>query len=479
MATNYHAVADRRAYRVTKARQDKTSKFKTPADCAVSLSEGTWIRYPHLDYISDKIADIRERKLRLIVSIPPGHGKSELISHWTPVWFLGEWPDKRVGFATYEANFAGYWGGLVRDSIDTNRDQLKLDLTRDTTAKSEWRLRTGGGMFATGVGGPITGRRFHLLLIDDPIKNIAEAESPVYREAIWKWWRTVARTRLTQDGSIIVIMTRWHSDDMIGRLLEKSKEPWEHIKLPAKAEEDDPLDREEGGPLCPELFDLPELDTLQEEVGGTTGRYWVALYQQRPSAEQGNIFKMEWWKYFDVPPAFSRIHQYWDTAYKKGKTTDYSVCMTIGQHATGLCILDIYRAKLEYPELIRMMQAQYERYRPRAVMVEDSASGQSAIQSLTRDTSIPIIKIRAEGTKEQRANRITGQCEAGRITLPQNVTWLSVFLDEVSTFPAGKHDDMVDVLSYGVYDMLAPEEGKRERIIVYDSMQLVDDMDIR
>ncbi len=455
VTTNFHAIAERQAVRITTiaATIDRPFRFRTPADCAETLSDGAWIRYDHLDYISNKIAEIRYRKLRLIVSVPPGHGKSKLISHWTPVWFMGEWPDRRVGLATYEANFAAYWGGQVRDSIDANRDQLQLELTRDTTAKSDWRLRTGGSMITAGVSGPITGRRFHLLLIDDPIKNIAEAESIVYRENLWKWYRTVARTRLFQDGSIIIIMTRWHTDDLIGRLLEQSKEPWEHIKLPAKAEPEDPLGREEGDPLCPELFDTPELDTLQEEVGGTTGRYWVALYQQRPSAEAGTIFKIEWWTYYKEVPKLTRIIQYWDTAFKKGKTTDWSVCLTLGQHETGVNILDLWRGKVEYPELITMMKAKYDQYHPQAVKVEDAGSGQSAIQSLTRDTSIPIIKIKAEGTKEQRANLITGVVEAGRVSLPERASWLAIFLEELTSFPGGKHDDIVDVVSYGVDDI--------------------------
>jgi predicted phage terminase large subunit-like protein len=433
--------------------RDLPFRFRAPADCAEKLSDGAWIRYPHLDYISDRIAEIRERKLRLIVSVPPGHGKSELISHWTPVWFLGEWPDRRVGFATYEANFAGYWGGLVRDSIDMNSDILQLELTRDTTAKSDWRLRSGGSMITAGVSGPITGRRFHLLLIDDPIKNIAEAESITYRENLWKWYRTVARTRLFQDGSIIIIMTRWHDDDLIGRLQEQSGEPWEHIRLPAISEEDDKLGREVGDPLCPEMFDLPELKTLQEEVGGTTGRYWVALYQQRPSKEEGTTFKVEWWKYFEEVPKLARTAQYWDTAFKKGKNTDWSTCLTMGRHETGVVILDLWRGKVEYPELLTMVKAKYHQYNPNAVKVEDAASGQSVIQSLTRDTSIPIIKITAQGSKEQRANLITGIVEAGRVALPEKAPWLAVFLDEVTRFPGGKNDDIVDVLSYGVDDL--------------------------
>jgi len=447
------SIIDKRVIRLSALSSSEFKLFETPADCAEALSNGAWLRYSHLDYISRKIAEIKERKLRLIVSLPPGHGKSELISHWLPIWFLHEWPDKRIGFATYEASFAAYWGGLVRDTIEETSEELKLELRHDTTAKNEWRLKSGGGMFATGVGGPMTGRRFSLLVCDDPIKNIAEAESATYRENIWRWWRTVARTRLFQDSSMILVMTRWHHADLIGRLQDESSEPWEHIKLPALAEEDDPLGREIGQPLCPEMFDLAELETLREEVGGTTGRYWVALYQQRPSREEGTIFRVDWWKYFTELPKLTRTAQYWDTAFKKGKASDWSVCLTLGKHETGVCILDMWRGRVEYPELLSMIKAKYDQFRPSLVKVEDAASGQSAIQSLTRDTSIPIIKIKAEGSKEQRANLITGIVEAGRVSLPERADWLAVFLDEVTNFPAGKYDDIVDVLSYGLDDI--------------------------
>jgi predicted phage terminase large subunit-like protein len=432
----------------------KSEHFYTPADCAESLSDGAWRRYRHLDFISDKIAQVRERPLRLIVSLPPGHGKSLLLSHWVPVWYLAEWPDRRIGLATYESSFGSYWGGLVRDTIADKSQELSLELSRDTTAKNYWSLTSGGSMFATGVGGPITGRRLNLLLIDDPIKNIAEAESQVYRESLWKWYLTVARTRLFQDGSIIVIMTRWHEDDLVGRLLEQQTEEWEHIKLPALAEESDPLGRKVGEPLCPEMFDLPHLEVLRETVGGTTGRYWVALYQQRPSAQEGSIFKIDWWQYHKELPQFTTVRQYWDTAFKARKTSDWSVCLTLGKYETGVCVLDMWRGQVEYPELIRMMKAKYDQFHPQAVKVEDAASGQSAIQSLTRDSSIPVVKITAEGSKESRANMITGLCEAKRVSLPERADWLAVFLDELTNFPGGKHDDIVDVFSYGVADLM-------------------------
>jgi len=432
---------------------EEIHRYDAPADVAEKLSDGFWTRQPHLQYISDKIAEIRNKPLRLLITIPPGHGKSELISHWTPVWALSEWPRLKIGLGTYEANFGAYWGRQVRNSITEHETDLGIRLSRDSTSASTWELETGGGMFTAGVGGPMTGRRFNLLIIDDPIKNIAEAESITYREAIWKWYLTVARTRLYSDGSIIIIMTRWNDDDLVGRLLTQSTEPWEHICLPAIAEQNDILGRAEGEPLCPAFFDTDALNILRENVGGTTGRYWLALYQQRPTKEEGTTFKVEWWQYYKELPPLDRIAQYWDTAYKTKATSDYNVCLTLGKHKNGICALDLWRGKLEFPELLRMFVAQNQLHTPNIIKVEDAASGQSLIQTIRRDTKIPVVKLTAQGSKQSRADQITGICEAGRISLPEKASWLATFLDEVTRFPGGVKDDIVDVLSYGIADL--------------------------
>jgi len=431
-------------------------RFRTPAQLAEKLTGGEWRPFPHLQLISDKIAEIRNHPIRLLVTLPPGHGKSLLISHWTPVWALKKWPKYRIGLASYEANFASYWGGKVRNSITEHSAELDIRLSRESTAKSFWELDSGGSMFTAGVGGPMTGRRFNLLIIDDPVKNIAEAESLTYREATWNWWRTVARTRLYQDGSIIIMMTRWHDNDLVGRLLEHATEPWDVVNLPAIAEENDPMGREEGQPLCPELFDLSALETLRESVGGTTGRYWLAMFQQRPTREEGSLFKVDWWQYYKELPQLERVAQYWDTAFKTKPTSDFNVCLTLGKHKNGICIIDMWRGRLEFPELLRMLPAQYNLHHPNVVKVEDAASGQSLIQSIKRDTDIPVVKITAQGSKEQRANQITGICEAGRVSLPEKAPWLAAFLDEVTRFPSGKHDDIVDPLAYGIADLWRP-----------------------
>ncbi len=199
-----------------------------PAATGARWSKGQWYRHPHLDLISDAISAIASGPIRLIVSLPPRHGKSSLISQWTPIWFLSNWPDKHIILTSYAADFAATWGRRTKNIILDQGHNLGIQLSDDKTAVSDWELVSGGGMMTAGVGGPITGRGADLLIIDDPIKNHQEASSPVFREHLWEWYRTTARTRLEPDGSIIVVATRWHTDDLIGRLLATSPNDDDH-----------------------------------------------------------------------------------------------------------------------------------------------------------------------------------------------------------------------------------------------------------
>ncbi len=451
-------------------RRDAGNHYETPADCAITLSDGLWYLAPHLKLISDKIAEIRDHPIKLIITLPPRHGKSELVSHWTPIWFLNEWPDKKVILASYEASFAASWGRKARNGIQDNEEKLNIRMSMDSSAASTWELKSGGGMWTAGVGGPITGKGAHLLIIDDPIKNYAEAYSPVYRESIGQWYQTTAFPRLEPDASIIIIMTRWHDDDLVGRL--KVGDDFDIINLPALAEQEDLIGREEGEALWPDRYNKDALLEIAEAIGGLSGRNWLSLYQQRPVREGGNIFKSHWWQTYKVLPGINMIGQYWDTAFKIGAKTDFSVCVTLGRHEKGICVLRIFRDKLEFPELLRQVRAEYDLMKPNILKVEDAASGTPLIQTLTRDTDLPILPILPIGSKEIRANQITGIVEAGRVSLPESAEWLAIFLDEMSTFPAGVHDDIVDAFVEGIADIW--EWGKMppptERTVIYDSV---------
>jgi len=217
-----------------------------------------------------------------------------MCSHWTPTWFLDNWPDKRIILASYGATFAQEWGRKVRNTVEAHQAQLSVSLAIDSKSASNWKTPEEGGMMTAGVGGQITGRGFDLGIIDDPYKNWVDAMSPVYRNMVWQWWQSTFRTRAEPGASIIILMTRWHHEDLVSRLLaqdaEGTGENWRVIEMPALAKEDDHLGRDEGQPLWPERYDEEALEvmkrTFSEEV-------WLSLYQQTPLSESkvGRVYK--------------------------------------------------------------------------------------------------------------------------------------------------------------------------------------------
>lgn len=448
-------------------REDLANWTKTPSSLAEHISRGSYTRPKHIEYLSNRISEIGERQCFFVFNLPPQHGKSELVSHWTPVWFLRKFPWKKVGLASYEMGYASEWGGKAKETINDNYDELRLQLRQDTKAKGRWNLRGyGGGMFVAGIGGPFTGRGFDLVIIDDPIKNDAEALSDVYRRRNWNWYRTVARTRLAPGGSIIVIMTRWHEQDMAGALLGNPPEEeqegvldedvqpdsWECINLPALAEENDILGRRPGEALWPERYNEIALRQVRISSGPF---WWSAQYRGKPQPEGGGIIKLPWFRSYkdeDLPPMFSRKIQVWDTAHKELQRHDRSACLTIGyqRKPPRYYLLDLYVARLTFPDLIRASTSQYDKWQPERVLIEDKSSGISLIQQLRRDTTVPIRAIKAIDDKVTRAHTVTGIIEAGQVLLPERAPWLADFLKEIGDFPTGAHDDIVDVLVHGL-----------------------------
>lgn len=448
------------------ARRDEVDWTRTPATLGAHISRGSYTRVRHIDYLADRIAQVADKPKFMIINVPPQQGKSELVSHWTAVWFLKRFPWKKVGLASYEKGFASEWGGKAKDTIADNEDELGLRLRKDTKAKGLWTLRGyGGGMMTAGIGGPFTGRGFHLIIIDDPIKNDQEALSEVYRRRNWNWYRSVVRPRLQPGGSIILIMTRWHQRDLVGMLINPPEEenelelvddtppdPWEVINLPAIAEENDPLGRKVGEALWPERYDITALKKLRIAAGPF---WWTAQHRGKPQPEGGGIIKTPWFRSYsdeDVPNQFSRLIQVWDTAYKEGQRHDRSACITIGEarHPTRDFILDLFVRRMEFPELVRSCQAQYDKWNPDRVLIEDKSSGISLIQQVRRDTTVPLRAVKAVDDKVTRAHTVTGIMEAGQVLIPERAPWLADFLSEVGDFPTGAHDDIVDVLVHGL-----------------------------
>jgi predicted phage terminase large subunit-like protein len=470
-----------------KRAEDAKNWTRTPATLGNHLSNGAYERWRFVDYLAERIVEVAEGPRFFIITVPPQHGKSELVSHYTPVWFLKRFPWKKVGLASYEMGYASEWGGKAKDTINDNAEELGLELRQDTKAKGRWNLRGyGGGMFVAGIGGPFTGRGFDLIIIDDPIKNPAEALSPVYRRRNWNWYRSVARTRLQPGGSIILIMTRWHEQDLAGALLgnapgevegaeetqleeeafleeDVESDPWEVINLPALAEENDPLGREPGEALVPERYDADALKKLRIAAGPY---FWAAQFCGRPRHEGGGIIKTAWFKSYDeedLPKSFSRVIQVWDTAHKERQQHDRSACLTIGQSSRPrqYFLLDLYVARLTFPELDRAAEAQYDKWNPDRVIIEDKSSGISLIQQLRADTHVPIRAVKAVDDKVTRAHTVTGIMEAGQVLVPSRAPWLADFLKEIGDFPNGAHDDIVDVLVHGLRFLKPRLKGRR------------------
>jgi predicted phage terminase large subunit-like protein len=414
-----------------------------PDTFASRASNKKWIRYKHIKYISDKITtDIVRGGARFCISIPPRHGKSEFLSYWFPVWYLETFPDKRIILCSYAAELAASFGRKIRNEFDTNK-LLTTKLSPDSTAAHRFDTQEKGGMITAGVGGPITGKGANLFLIDDPYKNMDDAVSENYRDRLQSWYESVARTRLEPGGNILVIMTRWHENDLAGHLIKNHG--FTEIRMPAIAEEADCLGRAVGDPLCVERFGLSDLEGIRKDVGSYT---WQALYQQNPIPVQGGLFKRKWWGTYRERPHFDRIVQFWDCAQKVGITNDYSVCATWGQTHNGYYLIDMWRNKVEAPQLEQAARNLYEKHRPSAVVIEDKSSGSSLIQSLKQKTTMPIIAYDPKSRdKEVRASASTPTVEAGKCFLPEHAEWVEDFIQEHERFPNATHDDQVDTTS--------------------------------
>ncbi len=413
-------------------------------------------RARHLCLLAEKLEAIEQGTLkRLMVFMPPRHGKSELCSIRFPAWYLGRNQQRQVIGCSYAENLAYSFSYAIRETIASPSYQRLWPLCLDTAGAVRWQLANKdnkrASYIAAGVGGGITGEGADLLIIDDPIKNAEEAESETYREKTYQWYITTARTRLQPDAAVILILTRWHMADLAGRLLEDAKrdpkaDQWQVMCLPAL---------NENQALWPERYPVPALENIRASIGG---RAFESLYQGNPTMAEGNIFKREWWKFYKARPQFQYTIQSWDTAFKDKAENDYSVCTVWGVTQNAFYLLDVVRERVEFPELKRMCITAYERDKPQRVYIEDKASGQSLIQELKRETRIPIFPIKVDKDKVARANAITPLIESGRVILPEYASWLHDYIQELSNFPNGEHDDQVDSTTQALSQMANPVE---------------------
>ena len=431
---------------------------------------------PHIQALANALEAVERGDIkRLMVLMPPRHGKSELVSLRFPCWCLSRHPTISIVQAGYAESIALTHSRKARDIFVSQEAYLLFPhihyrperlgqeiIIPERQAAHEWGTSQGGSYYAVGIGGGLTGRGFNIGIIDDPVKDEEEASSPTYREKAWDWYTRVFKTRGEPGAAEIVVMTRWHEDDLVGRLLKQAQEDptadqWTILHFPAISED--------GLALWPERYPIEVLQQIRISIGS---RAFESLYQGNPTIATGQIFKREWWRYYRELPTFERLIHSWDTAFKDKTQNDYSVCEVWGETRTGFYLIDVWRGKVEFPELKVMAKSLYERDRPSAVLVEDAASGQSLIQELKRDTLIPVLSVKVDKNKVARANAVTPLIEAGRVYLPESAPWLFEYIEELSTFPNATYDDQVDPTTQALAWFTGREE---EVVIVFDAMK--------
>lgn len=432
-------------------------------DYVERVHRGQYQHFRHTKLICDALQTVADGQQRYVmIEMPPRHGKSMTVTETFPSFFIAKNPEKRVIIASYSDTLARKFGRRNRDKVmEYGPSFFGVQLSQDNAASNNWSLAGHrGGLLATGIGGSITGEGADVLIIDDPFKNAEEANSKTIRDKVWDEWESTLSTRLHKGASVIVIMTRWHEDDIIGRLLEQSPRNWTRLRLPAIAEdEDDLLGRKPGEALCPELgFDEEWAKTKKKEVGSRT---WAALFQQRPAPESGDIFDRKWWKYYKALPGhFQEVVQSWDCTFKDDKESDYVVGQVWGRLGADKYLIDQVRDRMNFPTTVQAIRAMAAKHpEANAKYIEDKANGSAVIQILTNE--IPgIIAVTPDGGKVARASAISPDVEAGNVYLPDPgiAPWIGDFVEECTVFPNGAHDDQVDSMTQAINQMHKPKE---------------------
>ena len=419
-----------------------------------------------LAYLADKPDDALVPFKRLVVEMPPRHGKSELISRYFPAWYIGTHPNDRVILASYESDFARSWGRKARDILREHGHLFRVEVRRDSLAANDWGItNTDGGMFTTGVGGPITGRGADMAIIDDGVKNAEEAASETVQKSNADWFDSTFYTRLEPDAAVCVLGTRWHERDLIGHVLslanddeeigELEDEVWYVLKLPALATQDDALDRQPGEALWPARYPQNRLARMAQRIGSY---FFSALYQQRPSSEEGNIFRRGWWRFYEtLPPEAANASVGYvivDTAGYDDKTTgDFAAIASVVKTGKDLYWRRVERGHWPFPTLkqkIRDTSAEFKL----PVLIEETPWAKPLIQSLQEEIG-GVVAFKIEGkSKRTRAEAASPYAEGGNFWLPRRAAWVRDFIEEHAAFPTGANDDMVDTTSMAVLRMI-------------------------
>ena len=397
-----------------------------------------------LQGVADGVTD------RLAVFLPPGSGKSTYVSDLFPAWFLAQGPDRRIIATSNTADLAGTFSRRVRGRIRTHGPTLGYRLERE--AEDLWTTSNGGEYRAAGIGGVITGLRADLALIDDPVKSREEADSAGRRNRVWQWFEDDLRTRLRPGAAIVVAQTRWHEDDLSGRLLETQRDQWRVVSLPAEAELDDPLGRAPGEMLWGDDGYGYAASLVRVKAEAST-RSWSALYQQRPVPDTGDYFQATWLHHSDTLPERSTLQVYGGSDYAvTANGGDYTVHVIIGMDPQGrLWLLDLWRGQAASDAWIESFCDLVKQWRPIG-WAEEGGQIRAGLgpfldrRMRERQAHVARHSFPTRGDKAIRAQSIRGRMALDGLHLPRHAPWRQSLEAELLTFPAGRHDDQVDAL---------------------------------
>ena len=415
----------------------------------ISFVKSQWPEFVegrHHKIIGEKFNKIAQGKLkRLIVCLPPRHTKSEFASTYFPAWMMGLRGNLKIIQTTHTAELATSFGRKIRNLIDS--DQYSevfpdLKLQADNKSAGRWTSNKQGEFFAAGVGGAITGRGADLLIIDDPVSE-QDALSPTAMDAVYEWYTSGPRQRLQPGGIIVIVMTRWSTKDLVGKVLKKQGEAhadqWDVIEFPAIMPESD-------SPLWPEFWKKEELLSVKASLPVSK---WNAQWMQNPTAEEGSIVKREWWNKWEKDvPAYSYVIQSYDTAFSKKETADYSAITTWAvfeyMDVEQIILLDAKRMRLDFPELKKLAWEEYRYWEPDCVLIEAKASGTPLTQELRR-MGIPVTAYTPSRGQDKiaRMNSVAPIFESGMVWAPDEI-FAEEVIEEMASFPYGDNDDYCD-----------------------------------
>ena len=409
-----------------------------------------FIEGEHHKIFAQKLEDVANGKIkRLIVNMPPRHTKSEFASTFFPSWLLGRNPKLKLMQITHTAELAFRFGRKVRDIIDSEEYKQvfpDVSLKQDSKSAGRWETNKGGEAFYAGIGGAVTGRGADLLVLDD-IHSEQDALSPKALDNAWDYYSSGPRQRLQPGGSIVVVMTRWSTKDLTGRLLAAQTDPkadkWEVVEFPA-------IFPETGNPLWKEFWSIEELESIKASLPVSK---WSAQWLQNPTSEEGAILKREWWQKWDKDqiPNMQYVIQSYDTAFSKNETADYSAITTWcvfypeeALSAPAILLLDVKKGRWDFPELKEEALKQYKYWEPDTVIIEAKASGMPLTHEL-RQMGIPVVNYTPSRGQDKvaRVNAVSPILESGMVYAPEE-RWAEELIEECAAFPFGDHDDLVD-----------------------------------